>query len=66
MNADLRSLLRFSLGISLAVAVVWGLIQVWNPPEHIASTPPDARAALSAGMVLAPVAFPALWRRVAP
>lgn len=66
MNADLRSLFRFSLGSAAAVAVVWGFIQIWNPPEPTAPKPLDARTALSAGLVLAPVAAPALWRLVSP
>jgi len=66
MNTDLRSLLRFCLGSAAAVAVVWGFIQVWNPPEPMAPKPTDVRAVLSAGLVLGPVAAPALLRMLAP
>jgi hypothetical protein len=66
MNTDLRSLVRFSLGAIVAFVVVWGFIQGWNPPDRITPKPMDTRAALSAGLVFAPLAAPALWRALSP
>lgn len=66
MNTDLRSLLRFGLGSTVAVAVIWGFIQMLSPAEAVAPNAPEARTAWAAGVMLAPLATPVLWRVVSP